>query len=145
MPLTGTVRAAIRTRGAIGFSVRLAGTARGAIRVHGALRVELPAGAYFTADGDVLDEICWRRYGREDAVPAVLAANPRLADAGPVLPAGALIVLPDLPDTRVFPATRLWDVAPPWVVLPERQARDVRIGGVFRAAIVLRCWEQDTG
>ena len=29
-------------------------------------------------------------------MPAVLAANPRLADAGPVLPAGVLIVLPDL-------------------------------------------------
>ena len=98
--------------------------------------MELPAGAYFTADDDVLDEICWRRYGREDAVPAVLAANPRLADAGPVLPAGVLIVLPDLPRaSRALPAERLWDVAPPSVVLPERERRDVRLGGSFRTAM----------
>ena len=135
-PLTGIVRAAIATRGALGFSSRLAGITRGAIRARGILRVELPVGAYFTADEDVLDEICWRRYGREDAVPAVLAANPRLADAGPVLPAGVLIVLPDLPRASwALPAERLWEVAPPSVVLPERERRDVRLGGSFRAAM----------
>ncbi|MCY4121305.1 MAG: tail protein X, partial [Acidobacteria bacterium] len=37
----------------------------------------MPPNAYLTAEGDVLDEICWRRYGREDAVPAVLDANRR--------------------------------------------------------------------
>ena len=135
-PLTGIVRAAVGTRGALSFSSRLAGITRGVIRARGILRAELPAGAYFTADDDVLDEICWRRYGREDAVPAVLAANPRLADAGPVLPAGVLIVLPDLPRaSRALPAERLWEVAPPAVVLPERERRDVRLGGRFRAAM----------
>ncbi|MCY4119972.1 MAG: tail protein X [Acidobacteria bacterium] len=44
-------------------------------RVRGALGVELPAGAYVTSNGDVLDEICWRHYGREGAVPHVLAAT----------------------------------------------------------------------
>ena len=48
-------------------------------------------------DGDVLDELCWRHYGREDAVAAVLAANPGLADAAPVLSAGVTIDLPELP------------------------------------------------
>ena len=135
-PLTGFVRAAIATRGALGFSSRLAGIARGAIRARGILRAELPAGAYFTADDDVLDEICWRRYGREDTVSAVLAVNPRLADAGPVLPAGVLVVLPDLPRaSRALPAERLWDVAPRSVVLPERERRDVRLAGRFRAAM----------
>ncbi len=50
-----------------------------------------------TIDGDVLDDICWRHYGREDAVPDVLRANPGLADAQPVLPAGQVVLLPDLP------------------------------------------------
>ena len=48
-------------------------------------------------EGDVLDELCWRHYGREDGVGAVLAANPGLAAVAPVLPAGVVIVLPDLP------------------------------------------------
>ena len=39
-----------------------------------------------TTDGDVLDEVCWRHYGREEAVPAVLAANPGLTAAHAVLP-----------------------------------------------------------
>ena len=135
-PLTGILRAAIGIRGTLDSSPRLAGVARAAIRARGILRAELPAGAYRTADGDVLDEICWRRYGRADAVPAVLAANPRLADAGPVLPAGVLIALPDLPRaSRALPAERLWEVAPPSVVLPERERREVRLGGSFRAAM----------
>ncbi len=67
-----------------------------------------------TLDGDVLDEICWRRYGREDAVPAVLAANPGLADQPPILPAGIAIVLPPLPAAEPSPAAvRLWGDQPP--------------------------------
>ena len=133
--LSGIARAGIRGRGAGGIVSWLGRVARTTIRIHGDLRREPIAGAYVTADGDVLDEICWRRYGREDAVPTVLAANPRLA-AGPVLPAGVLLVLPELPDTsRALPAERLWEAAPPWVVLPERETREVRLGGTFRAAI----------
>lgn len=69
-----------------------------------------PLAPYVTADGDVLEEICWRRYGREDAVPHVLAANPGLADGDPVLPGGKVLVLPDLP--RLPPTLRLWTAAP---------------------------------
>jgi len=62
-----------------------------------------------TIEGDVLDEICWRHYHREDAVPAVLAANPGLADADPVLPGGMAIVLPDLPPPpELAAAVQLW-------------------------------------
>lgn len=50
-----------------------------------------------TTEGDVLDEICWRHYGREDAVPDVLAANPGLAASDPVLDAGVVVLLPELP------------------------------------------------
>ena len=45
------------------------------------------------------------------ALPAVLAVNPRLADAGPMLPAGVLVLLPELPEaSRALPAERLWEV-----------------------------------
>ena len=66
-----------------------------------------------TADGDVLDELCWRHYGREDAVPEVLRANPGLADAVPVLAAGRLIALPELPPApEPDGAVVLWEAAP---------------------------------
>ena len=52
---------------------------------------------YRSQAGDVLDHICWRHYGREAPVAAVLAANPGLAAHGPVLPAGIVIALPPLP------------------------------------------------
>ena len=74
---------------------------------------ELPDGAWVrTVDGDVLDEICWRHYGREDAVPAVLGANPGLSEQGPALAGGLIVALPDLPDPEpVMAAVRLWDDA----------------------------------
>jgi phage tail protein X len=43
-----------------------------------------------------------------DPVPAVLTANPGLADVGPVLPAGIVIELPDLPSPTPQPVVRLW-------------------------------------
>lgn len=54
----------------------------------------------------MLDELCRRHYRREDAVPAVLAANPGLAAAAAVLPAGLEIELPDLPPPRCRRPTR---------------------------------------
>ena len=66
---------------------------------------------YRTKDGDVLDALCHKHYGRETgALEAVLTANPGLADQGPVLPACLLIILPDLPEPvpRRQPV-RLWD------------------------------------
>ena len=55
------------------------------------------ATTYITRQGDMLDLICYRHYGRQSgAVEAVLEANPRLADRGPVYPAGVRILLPDL-------------------------------------------------
>jgi len=66
---------------------------------------------YRTRDDDVLDRICWRHYGREDALVRVLDANPGLADRGPVLPAGLVIELPELPDAGADAdaPVRLWD------------------------------------
>lgn len=46
--------------------------------------------------GDTVDAICWRHYGRTaGVVEQVLDANPGLADLGPVIPNGTLIALPD--------------------------------------------------
>lgn len=63
---------------------------------------------YRTQQGDVLDKICFDYYGREDVVEFVLESNPGLADQGVSLPAGLLIILPDVvePEQSVV---RLWD------------------------------------
>ena len=64
---------------------------------------------YVTVDGDMVDLVCRRHYGRRrGAVEAVLEANPGLAARGPVLPAGVEILLPDLPSPGPAIA-RLWD------------------------------------
>jgi phage tail protein X len=68
------------------------------------------AAFYRSKDGDVVDAIAWRHYGRQDAgvVEAVFEANPGLADQGPILPAGLRIELPALPDPAPREGVRLW-------------------------------------
>lgn len=62
-----------------------------------------------TADGDLLDRLCYHRYGHlNGCVEAVLDSNPGLAEEPQPLRAGIIIQLPDL----VAPAdqqVRLWD------------------------------------
>lgn len=62
---------------------------------------------YTSRDGDLLDEIVWRYYGRQDnqLVERVLEANRGLADYGPALPPGLTILFPAAPEPQ--PATRL--------------------------------------
>ena len=66
---------------------------------------------YRTKEGDVIDAVCRRYYGREaGAVEAVLEANPGLAGLGPVLPAGTQVTLPDLPrPLEAIETVKLWD------------------------------------
>jgi len=66
---------------------------------------------YRTVDGDMIDAVCRRFYGRgAGAVEAVLEANPGLADLGPVLPPGTVIQLPDLPrPLETIETVKLWD------------------------------------
>ncbi|HAS88000.1 MAG TPA: phage tail protein [Desulfovibrio sp.] len=65
---------------------------------------------YMTIDGDMLDALCFKHYGRENAVAAVLEANPGLAEKGSVFEAGVVIVFPDLDETETETATvKLWD------------------------------------
>ena len=61
-----------------------------------------------TRDGDVLDALIWRHYGRGDVLAAVLEANPNLATLPPVLTAGLVIELPELPLSVEAPVIRLW-------------------------------------
>ncbi|WP_312382036.1 tail protein X [Stutzerimonas balearica] len=46
--------------------------------------------------GDTVDAICWRHYGRTaGVVEQILEANPGLADLGPVIPHGTQVLLPE--------------------------------------------------
>lgn len=60
--------------------------------------------------GETLDALCWRLYGRTAGVTeAVLEANPGLADLGPHLPQGQRILLPDQAPQPQRQAVALWD------------------------------------
>ena len=68
------------------------------------------AATYLTRDNDLLDDICWRHYGRQSgAVEQVLSTNRGLAERGPVYPTGVLITLPDLAAPTAPGPVRLWD------------------------------------
>lgn len=66
---------------------------------------------YRTRDGDMIDQICATHYGTEAGhAERVYAANPGLAELGPVLPSGVVVTLPDAAPSPVPPARlRLWD------------------------------------
>ena len=61
--------------------------------------------------GDTVDAICWRHYGRTaGVVEAVLEANPGLADLGSILPDGQLVNLPETPPQAAQrQMVNLWD------------------------------------
>ncbi len=61
--------------------------------------------------GDTVDAICWRYYGRTAGVTeAFLDANPGLADLGPVIPHGTAVTLPDAaPQAEQRQVVNLWD------------------------------------
>lgn len=65
---------------------------------------------YRTSDGDMADEIAFRHYGTTSSgvVEQLLAANPGLADYGPVLPAGLVITLPVTDTVTKTEGLRLW-------------------------------------
>jgi phage tail protein X len=63
------------------------------------------------SQGDTLDEICFRVYGKTAGITeAVLAANHRLADLGPMIPMGTVIKLPNVsPPESKKTIIQLWD------------------------------------
>lgn len=64
-----------------------------------------------TQQGDTVDALCWRHYGRTDGtVEAVLEANNGLADYGPVLPLGLSVELPEIGTVQTTkPLIQLFD------------------------------------
>ncbi|WMN19836.1 tail protein X [Pseudomonas piscis] len=60
---------------------------------------------------DTVDAVCWRHYGRTAGVTeAVLEANPGLADHGPILPQGLVVLMPDTQTTAPQrQMVNLWD------------------------------------
>ncbi|MNI96430.1 Phage Tail Protein X [compost metagenome] len=67
--------------------------------------------AVIANQGDTVDAICWRHYGRTAGVTeAVLDANPGLADLGATLPHGTLVQLPEVaPQAEQRQMVNLWD------------------------------------
>lgn len=64
---------------------------------------------YTTKDGDVLDAICWRHYGRTAGVfEKVLVSNRHLAEMPAVLPAGIKINLPIIDEPKSNQKIKLW-------------------------------------
>ncbi|KJC17437.1 phage tail protein [Pseudomonas aeruginosa] len=67
--------------------------------------------AVIASQGDTVDAICWRYYGRTAGVTElVLEANPGLADLGPIIPHGTQVTLPDAaPQAEQRQVLNLWD------------------------------------
>lgn len=60
--------------------------------------------------GDTVDALCWRHYGRTaGVVEAVLDANPGLANLGPIIPHGTAVQLPDITTQQQRQTVQLWD------------------------------------
>lgn len=66
---------------------------------------------YRTSEGDTVELIAWKFYRTQagQVVEQLLAANPRLADRGPVLPAGLVVTLPELPTVGQSKGVKLWE------------------------------------
>lgn len=67
-------------------------------------------GVYRVKQGETLDMICHRTYGRAAGyVELVLEANYRLADHMQVLPMGREIILPEVRTAPAKKLVNLWD------------------------------------
>ena len=75
-------------------------------------RRKFDAQVLISREGEMLDALVWRHYGRLDVLPLVIEANRQLARL-PVaqmlrLPAGTPVFLPALSDQPVLPLVRIW-------------------------------------
>jgi len=65
--------------------------------------------SYRSKQGETVDYICWKHYGKTlGVVEQVLVANPGLADLGVVLPTLTTVQLPDIEDRPAINTVRLW-------------------------------------
>jgi phage tail protein X len=65
-----------------------------------------------TREGETVDEVCWRVLGRTGAVTEqVLALNPAVAELGPKLAGGTVLILPNLANAQTArrETVQLWD------------------------------------
>jgi phage tail protein X len=64
----------------------------------------------YAEQGDTVDSLCWRYYGRtESVVEHVYAANVGLGAQGAILPHGYAVELPDTSLPAVSETVSLWD------------------------------------
>ncbi len=64
---------------------------------------------YITKDGETLDYIVWKHYGKTDGIlERVLVANRHLARYDAVLPAGVEITLPEIAQPSNNNKIKLW-------------------------------------
>lgn len=64
----------------------------------------------YAQQGDTVDSMCWRFYGRTDSVvEQVYNVNQGIADLGPLLPHGTAVEMPDITEASVKESIRLWD------------------------------------
>lgn len=65
---------------------------------------------YRTKDGDTVAYIAWKQYGNQNpgTVEAVFNANPFLASYDPELPAGIIITLPQIEESKPQKVVTLW-------------------------------------
>ncbi|RFS78116.1 phage tail protein [Leclercia adecarboxylata] len=64
----------------------------------------------YALQGDTLDAICARYYGRTGGVvEIVLKANPGLSELGVVLPHGTAVELPETDSAAKTETVNLWD------------------------------------
>ncbi|WP_413504840.1 tail protein X [Serratia grimesii] len=64
----------------------------------------------YAMQGDTVDEICWRYYGRtQGVVEQVYSLNEGLADAGAILSHGQPVELPDVTAAPQRETVNLWD------------------------------------
>ncbi|MCK3721280.1 tail protein X [Escherichia coli] len=64
----------------------------------------------YAMQGDTLDALCVRYYGRtEGVVETVLQANPGLSELGVILPHGTAIDLADVETSPTAETLNLWD------------------------------------
>ncbi|MGH1606244.1 tail protein X [Yersinia proxima] len=64
----------------------------------------------YALQGDTLDALCWRHYGRtQDVLEQVYDANPWLSELGAILPHGYPVELPDMAPAAQRETVQLWD------------------------------------
>lgn len=65
---------------------------------------------YRTKEGDTVAYIAWKQYGNQNpgTVEAVFEANSFIADYDPELPAGLIIILPDIEVSQPQKVVTLW-------------------------------------